>query len=321
MENNNSLKISKTNTKKTNVNQDDKIVDINKLDNIYNTNKFLDTLLNKIFIIKNNEICIKCKCIKRRKKLIKDFEMYEIYAINDAFSLIFGDENRLKSNNTVYIEEIEKTSDLSGSSIIKTITKFITKFINIKQIILYDASTIRCTKSSSSYSLSAFSLITTKKTFYGKYGYELYPYIIHENKINRIIDKCANIKISDILKEFNLLLTHSLINIKNSEKNTDKSNSRIGYYNNFNDYYPYLIGIIDILQKIKNKKITFKDLLLKLKIDKQCTKISFIFKALEKIASDTKNSTKYTFLYNISKMKSIIQTIYLRVYYTKNIQN
>jgi hypothetical protein len=319
MKNKKTPKITPKNLPEKSPNNKQIIIDLNKLENISNNNKFLNTLLNNIFIIKNNEISIECKCEKQNRTLIKDFEIYEIYSINknnNGFLLIFGNENGLKSNNTVYIESINKTPNLSGSSIIKTITKFITKFINIKQIILQDASTINCNKSDSSYSLTFFSLITNKKTFYGKYGFELYPNIINENKINKIIDKCANVKLSDILKELNLLLKHSLINVKNSQtqKNTDKSD----FYDNINKSYPYLIGIIDIFKKIKNKNITFKDLLLKIKIDKQCTKISFILSAIKILSIDSKISNKYPFLYNISKIKSITDSIYLRIYYTKN---
>jgi hypothetical protein len=304
--------------KNTNSKKDNKqiIIDINQLENIYNTNKFLNTLLNKTFIIKDNEIRIECKCNKKYKDAIKDLQPYSIFSMNEAFELSFTDENGYKSNNTVYINEISKTPELSGSSIIKTITKFITKFINIKQIILQDASTIKCNKSPSSYSLTLFSLITTQKTFYGKYNYELYPNLIHKNKINKIIDKCVNFKICDILKEFNLLLTHSKINVSNSKKNVNKY--YVDYYNNFNDDYPYLIGIINILQNIKNQNITFKDLLLQLKNDRQCTKISFIFKIFDKFSKNFKFSTKYTFLNNIKKIINIINNIELRIYYTKN---
>jgi hypothetical protein len=302
-------KLPKKLPKKTPKNNKKIIIDINKLENISNNNKFLNTILNTNFIIKNDKINIECKCKKYKN-------IYEISSTNKdqkAFYLIFGDQHRSKSNNTVYIEQIHKTPSLSGSSIIKTVTKFITKFINIKQIILMDDSKIECNKSISSYSLTLFSLITTKKTFYGKYGFEFYTNKNYEDELNNIIDKCANVKLIDILKELNLLLTHLLFNINIKNSQTDKFQSD---YINYNDFYPNLIGIINILQNIKKKNITFKDLLLKLKKNRQCRKVSLILAGIKKISYSIKFSDKQPFLYNISKMLDIIYSNFYSIYYT-----
>ena len=306
------------------------IINLSKLTKILDTNKYLQNLLkNKTFIIKNGTIHLECE-IKITKSIIKNFQYYKIRHIDCGFMLSFA-ENRYPSITSVYIDSFNKTLKYTGSEIIKTILKFLTTFNSIQKINLHDGSTINCPNNFNfNYSLTLFSLITTKKTFYGKYGFELDPSnIITEKEINKIIDNCSNTKVENIIKESKKIL--KFINIFKNVVKPKKNNNNDGNddYNDFDDYhnyqsgltmYAHIIAFIKILEDNLKKNETFKNLLIRLRNNNKCNQISIILQICEKLSykliSLSKNKTG--FLYNFSQLNEIRNNISARVYYTNN---
>lgn len=113
------------------------------------------------------------------------------------------------SRERVYIANIRKTQDISGSNVVKTVLKFL-KLINVKKAYLYDAAHIVC-GDKFAYSLSFMQTLKETQTFYKKFGFicmhEEFSFgkdtKLRDKLIKQTVAKIKNITIDQVLDMFN----------------------------------------------------------------------------------------------------------------------
>jgi len=145
------------------------------------------------------------------------------------FKIDFIDKQTLETKNISYIANIHKTDEISGSQMVLLVLE-INKILNVTKTTLGDGTTIKC--GDKEYDLSYLKLIEKGITFYMKFGFDFeitncqWMYARYNNKkelmikLKDILKKIRNIKINDIINEYETLL--DIINLVIIEQNDKK---------------------------------------------------------------------------------------------------
>ena len=143
---------------------------------------------------------------------------------SSVFYTIYKITNKL--NNNSYINDIHKTDDITGTEFLLTAIK-LNQILGVQKTNLIDVSHIKICDTECD--LSFIKLLQNNKTFYMKYGFDFeisltqLPFIRYENrnelknKIDELLNRIRNIKISDIKNEY--------INTKNIDRKSTRLNS------------------------------------------------------------------------------------------------
>jgi hypothetical protein len=185
----------------------------------------------------------------------------------DIISILFHDPiQEISSFSNIYIENISKKDGLiSGSNAVLFAIAVIQKIIETKYIYLYDGASVQYKNSENELDLSLYKLIVDHKTFYGKFGFELYyknkslqkKMLYYASKIqnytlNKIIVELKSI-VFFIEKYFYNKISATMVNYYNK---TIETKDIISYKEKKDIYNNYQI-IISILSKL-NKKIKIR---------------------------------------------------------------
>jgi len=192
---------------------------------------------------------------------------------------------------TTYISSIHKTSEISGSQMVKLVLQ-INKVLGVKKTTLHDGTTITCPINGQKLDLSYLKLLQYGRTFYTNLGFEFAPrnenlasfkniQELHKH-LDIILDKISKIKVSDIISEFEnvlIIITKVIINqdydnlhIKNINEYPIKTPIQTYYVKNIKQKIVYLFDasskILDILHETKETYL--KDVLVNVFNDKMC---------------------------------------------------
>jgi hypothetical protein len=124
------------------------------------------------------------------------------------FSIDFVDAVKAEFNNNVYIANIHKIENISGSEMVNMCIA-LCKLLGAHTIQIGDGAKIECNKEE--YDLSFLKLIETRKTFYMRFGFEndinnayhRFKNIQDLKRVrNEIIDNIRSVKTSDIIAEY-----------------------------------------------------------------------------------------------------------------------
>ena len=206
-------------------------------------------------ITKNKEI----KGIKKRIS-IKTVEKDEISKLHNMEISIFNNDKN------IYIDNISKSSKLSGKKFVK-LAEIISKKIGGKYTYLIDGTSIYCNNTNNKYSntdLSLYLLFKNNETYYQKLGYKLELKIktYQLNRPNNDGNKSLNILLKQVKKltliKINNYNNKLLKQLKNKIIN-DKNINYIDLYNlflnlnNLNEFLPNKINFIESLLKLYNE--------------------------------------------------------------------
>lgn len=267
-----------------------KVFDINKhklkfTEDVQNNVKLLSKSFGNKFIIKNNEETMTVTLNKTKLKM-SDITFYELKYVHDSsnprytdinpLTISFINPNNTGKDNNVYINNIHKTKDISGSNMVKFALALLRK-LKIQKAYLGDGAQVRCIFDDEQMQLSKFKMIEKYRTFYMKFGFEpewdkrtFWMYKAKnkkqfDNKLKKIIDDIRTIKIDDVKNK----LKQALDILTSATKNGDYDNFKITHIEvNFIDpedtYYqldsyvdiPLLFKMcFDILNILNNTKI------------------------------------------------------------------
>ena len=121
----------------------------------------------------------------------------------EIISILFHDIiKEISSFSNIYIKNISKKDGLiSGSNAVLFAIAIIQKIIEAKFIYLYDVASIKYKNSENELDLSLYKLIVDHKTFYGKFGFELYYKKSLHKKLLYYASKIKNYNINNIIVE------------------------------------------------------------------------------------------------------------------------
>ena len=121
----------------------------------------------------------------------------------EIISILFHDIiKEISSFSNIYIKNISKKDGLiSGSNAVLFEIAIIQKIIEAKFIYLYDVASIKYKNSENELDLSLYKLIVDHKTFYGKFGFELYYKKSLHKKLLYYASKIKNYNINNIIVE------------------------------------------------------------------------------------------------------------------------
>lgn len=180
---------------------------------VNNNMKYLNTKLGNKFTLLNEGKVIAVKIMEQT--FPNDMQFYEMECTDydrngkSPFIMTFIDAETLKKNDSVYINQISKNDELTGTFIMETLIKFF-KIINVKKVTLVDGATVNC-NANRTIDLSLYKLITLGRTFYMKFGFDYYPeasnniYFRHPSAkdtkaaVNRLLTELETIKIKDVI--------------------------------------------------------------------------------------------------------------------------
>jgi len=183
-----------------------------------NLDKFYKTYGSDITINYEDRIQIDIKLIK--VKLLSGIKIYKfIYDIPHRttelfpFVIDFFDPITYNKNNNAYISNIQKTSSISGSQMVK-ICLVINKILGAEKVYLFDGSRIKCQKNNEQLDLSLLKLIEKNMTFYMKLGFDFEigetDWYLHrysnknklKKEVNRLVENIRSIKTQDIIEQY-----------------------------------------------------------------------------------------------------------------------
>lgn len=162
----------------------------------------------KKIIITWNNISLDFSIIKRNN-LYSNEKSYFLQTTQKSdsnlqiISILFHDViKEIPSFSNIYIKNISKKDGLiSGSNAVLFAIAIIQKIIEAKFIYLYDAASIKYKNSENELDLSLYKLIVDHKTFYGKFGFELYYKKSLHKKLLYYASKIKNYNINNIIVE------------------------------------------------------------------------------------------------------------------------
>lgn len=218
----------------------------------------LNRKFGKNFKIKYNNITIDVILTKETSN-INDITYYVMYSDYEnrtepyrPFFIDFIDPTTLSTSDNSYIRQIHKTNDISGSDMVKLVLQ-INRILKVKKTYLSDGASVNC--NGIDYSLSFFKLLEKKQTFYMKFGFKftinetrsqigLNPALKFKSeeqfnqKINELIDNIREIKIKDLINEYEQTLDLiTLIMKENNEHKMEIILQKIGIPNSLNNNY------------------------------------------------------------------------------------
>ena len=246
-----------------------------------NINNFKKEYGNKFLIeYKNFNIPVKFQIKQLKFKNLKYLCLkYNIEKQIDyllPFMINFIDNDTYELNNNVYIANIHKTNEISGTQMIEFVLKLL-EVLGVNMASLYDAASVKC--DNNTMQLSFFKLIEKKRGFYEKFGFKLSSQMnnygkkqfpnneIMHNLLYDTIDKFKTIKL-DYYKNIYIKILEIFLNIiKNQDYHKleigileeidiqNENNMIILYVENKIDEVFYIIKDINrILEIIKNTK-------------------------------------------------------------------
>jgi hypothetical protein len=185
----------------------------------------------------------------------------------DIINILFHDIiKKVPSFSNIYIKNISKKDGLiSGSDAVLFAIAIIQKISEAKFIYLYDAATIKYKNSENELDLSLYKLIVDDRTFYGKFGFELYFKQSLQKKLLYYASKIKNYTIDKIiveLKNITSFIEKNYYNkmsglVVNYYSKAIETKKEISYSEKKEIYNNYQI-IIGILSKL-NKNLKFNE--------------------------------------------------------------
>ena len=264
-----------------------KIFDLNKSKNYKKENlqKNINSLKKEYgnkFLIKYKKFNIPVKFqvkqlkFKNLKYLCLKYDIEKQIEYLLPFMINFIDNDTYELNNNVYIANIHKINEISGTQMIEFVLKLL-EVLGVNMASLYDAASVKC--DNNNMQLSFFKLIEKKRGFYEKFGFKLSSQInnygkkqfpnneIMHNLLYDTIDKFKTIKL-DYYKNIYIKILEIFLNIiKNQDYHKleigileeidiqNENNMIILYVENKIDEVFYIIKDINrILEIIKNTK-------------------------------------------------------------------
>ncbi len=164
----------------------------------------------------------------------RDFELYPL-------KINFIDMYKIKLNDTVYISNIHKTNELTGSQIVKFALELL-KRLGTKKVYIYDGTTVKCLSNSMHYDLSFLKLLEKGKTFYMNFGFDFDNIGLDYSKaftspnqykqyVKKTIAACKKIKVKQIVNEYKKILHMCYLVIKSGDYENLKVKCRNAYTN------------------------------------------------------------------------------------------
>jgi hypothetical protein len=160
--------------------------------------------------------------IKKLKHELLNREFYVMYYDMELdnnknklrpFDVWFVNYNTFAVDNSAYIANIHKLSNLSGSDVVYFVLEIL-KELKVKKVSLHDGAEVQCEKNHHDYRLSILKLLEKKETYYMRFGFKpdveqqsVYidsKYSNNKSVIDRISDEVDNVRkieIIDIINE------------------------------------------------------------------------------------------------------------------------
>jgi hypothetical protein len=223
----------------------------------------------------------------------RDFELYPL-------KINFIDMYKIKLNDTVYISNIHKTNELTGSQIVKFALELL-KRLGTKKVYIYDGTTVKCSSNSMDYDLSFLKLLEKGKTFYMNFGFDFDNVGQHYSKgftspaqykqhVKKTIAVCKKIKVKQIVSEYKKILHMCYLVIKSGDYENFKVRCREGYTSllkykkrntwickkNITDLVYEAKEMLDVLGKAQNKYLY--DFMIQLFSSSECSDYDVIIK-------------------------------------------
>lgn len=264
------------------------------------------------------------KLYKIKSIISSKLEYYVLQTIEETgddrvkyiFKISFYDKiNKERSYKNIYIDNISKNNQYSGTDVVNFIIKFLQSLKQIQNIYLHDGTYVNCKDSNNEIDLSLYKLLTSNQSYYQKFGFRLVSEkgeYINKDLIN-IAKKVSKYKVNNILHNFNRIIkfiekykTNIHIKVVNDNIIENRYNFNIS---NFILYIGYLYFALS-----PYKNYTFGECIKKMN-DKKCFMLAkvfdiFRFEYLDIIEfKHDKNIIKSPFLYDFN-----ILLIYRRNY-------
>ena len=201
------------------------------------------------FNIKYKNMLVKSSILYDSNRINKE-KFYTIYSLtNDTFAY----KIKFFKNNNAHVEYIHKTDQYSGSQIVQFVIK-LCKVLKVKEVTLYDATSIKCGEKE--YDLSFLKLLEHGKTFYMKFGFKFIDY--DKKTVACLLKKCRKLK-TNVLIVFYKRILKMLIKSKNCNKfvNINKVMRKKLILKkskcNIDNEIKYICRILDVLTCTKKK--------------------------------------------------------------------
>jgi len=195
----------------------------------------------KTFSIKDNSTILPCKLTKSGHKYYKlkfnGTNMNNVYLI--PFLVIFADYQTSQLNNNCYFENIHKTPEYSGTTIMTTVLKML-KIIGIKKVYLIDSA-----KTDTVDNLSLRIILSKGYSYYQRFGFQftIYPSFFNRLKYennNNLLQR----KIRHVIKKLRKT-EHKLIKSLLLLTDMEQYNSRVKYLIKNHSLFKELNGYLD----------------------------------------------------------------------------
>ena len=199
------------------------------------------------------------------------------------FIIDFIDHIKLEKNNITYISNIQKTKEISGSTMVKICLE-INRILGVEKTLLGDGTRIFCEKTKEELDLSFIKLIERGTTFYMNLGFDFemssaesiffYWRISSkeelEKRVKSLIENIRSIKTQDLIKEYKNILDLIIEIIKDNYKqkleilkdNSNPSKQSEIYSENpkekLSDIFTECKEVLDILNKYSDEQYFYK---------------------------------------------------------------
>jgi hypothetical protein len=229
--------------------------DFEIVDNVEENLAKLERKYGNNFKIQYNDIVLDV-VLKRVTSDINGVSTYVLYHEEEdrtkllrTFLINFIDSDTLEKGQNSYIWNIHRTKEISGTNIVKLVLE-INRKLGVKRAYLKDGVHINCNEIE--YDLSFFKLLEKKTTFYTGLGFDFEvdrAYSVSpafrfnterelKEKIDNLIDQIREIKIADLIREYQNtldLITHIVKD--NNKKNMKIMLRRYNIPMHFNNVY------------------------------------------------------------------------------------
>jgi hypothetical protein len=232
---------------------------------------FIEKYKNKSFFIQYKKIQLP---VQLKKYTVSNEDFYSL-STKDEISLQIDFRDDLffpakKVPHTIYLAQIGKNDQYSGSTFVKIAIAIAKHIQNVKYMYLIDAATIYCNDVQSKFNyfdLSLYKLLVSNYTFYGKYGFQYYDRFLKNKstEISKCVQKIQKIKVESILQSiqnFYKLLLQNYYNPHFYIKNTYSKEYVEVKHSYIMTEFNKLLSILLLLKPYK--KMQLKDAILKM---------------------------------------------------------
>lgn len=222
------------------------------------------------------------------------------------YKIDFLDYIKFETNNNVYISDIHKHKNISGTNMMHTVLKLL-KVLHADEVTVHDGSSIDCGHMKEAINLSFFKLVEKNTTFYQKFGFKLsignregliLRYKTDEN-MNKVLlenlDKFRKIK----LEYYKTAYTQILDILTSVVKKQDYHNLDIQLYHELNTVY---VDKLQLREKVLQMIRDINDIFFLFKIHNEM----YLYKLMIKLFYDQCND--YVILVDVL-LKNLIYSV------------